>query len=305
MQTKPILILVIASLFLLTIQPLHASENLTIATWNIYWLTDSKHNQREANHYDRLKYYARLLDADVIALQEVENTSQARQVFGTEYEYYFSNRRGGPGTQRVGVAIRKTTSLTVSSVREYKDLDVGGVRYGLDLILTRNDLSIRLLVVHLKSGCFSENLAETATVNFSQKKKKACEKLRKQRQALEQWIDMRATETIPFVVLGDFNRRFEIEDVKQYTDDQGLWPAIDDPESDNPYEDLTRINDDFKPQCWNSKFGHYIDHIVIDPRAKSLVISNSFRELVYEETSYQKYYKFLSDHCPISIKLAM
>jgi hypothetical protein len=50
--------------------------------------------------------------------------------------------------------------------------------------------------VHLKSGCF-ENASTSA----------ACETLLAQVPVLEGWIDAAADGSMPFIVLGDFNRR--------------------------------------------------------------------------------------------------
>jgi len=282
-------------------------DSIKIATWNIYWLTDNSFNVRTADDYALLNSYADELNADVVALEETENASFAEKVFGTNYDYYFSGRPGGAGTQRVGFAIKKSSGIKVENAVDYVDLDVGSVRYGKDLTISRNNKSMRLLAVHLKSGCFELPLDAVSIANMpvsttaEQDLKNACNKLANQKAPLEYWVDARAAEGLPFMVLGDFNRRFEVEDKNGYNEEQGLWATIDDPGSVSPYEDLTRINDNLTPQCWNAHFSDYIDHIIVDPRAKDLVIDNSFSELVYAESPYGSYYQRLSDHCPISV----
>lgn len=284
---------------------------IKIATWNIYWLTNNSYNVRTSNDYALLNTYADELSADVVALEETENADFAAKVFGAGYDYYFSSRAGGPGTQRVGFAIKKAAGLTVDNFAQYTDLDVGGVRYGVDITLSRNNKAIRLLAVHLKSGCFELPLDATsianmpATTTAEQDLKNACGKLANQKAPLEYWVDARARENLPFMVLGDFNRRFEVEDKNAYNEEQGLWATLDDPGSASPYEDLDRINDNLTPLCWNGQFSDFIDHIIVDPRAKELVIDNSFSELVYAESPYSNYYKQLSDHCPISVQIRL
>jgi len=54
-------------------------------------------------------------------------------VFGDEYDYYFSSRNYA---QRIGVAVKKVTGHRVTAAK-YKALDVGYVRYGMDITLTR------------------------------------------------------------------------------------------------------------------------------------------------------------------------
>ena len=286
-------------------------DTIKIATWNIYWLTNNSFNVRTADDYALLNTYADELNADVVALEEAENATYAEKVFGTTYDYYFSNRSGGAGTQRVGFAVKKDSGITVESAEDYVDLDVGSVRYGKDLTISRNNKSIRLLAVHLKSGCFELPLDATSIANMptatttEQDLKNACTKLANQKSPLEYWVDARASEGLPFMVLGDFNRRFEVEDKNGYSEEQGLWATIDDPGSASPYEDLTRINDNLSPQCWNGHFSDYIDHIIVDPRAKDMVVNNSFNELVYAESPYSTYYQHLSDHCPISVLVSL
>ncbi len=119
------------SLALFTLNVAQA-ESLKIASWNIAWLGSHKFNKRVPADYHQLSNYAKLLDADVIALQEVESREYARKVFGDDYDYYFSTRNYA---QRVGVAIKKSSGYQAIA-KEYKDLDVGYVRHGMDITLS-------------------------------------------------------------------------------------------------------------------------------------------------------------------------
>ena len=118
---------------------------------------------------------------------------------------------------------------------------------------------------------------------------------------LEQWIDQRAAEDIPFVVLGDFNRRFSIDIEKSYSEDQGLWQAIDDEGSEDMWTPTLTRNS----ECWGGYYKDYIDHIVIDPRARKNYVENSFNQLVFDQKYTRKLSQNLSDHCPISIELEL
>ncbi|WP_206483646.1 endonuclease/exonuclease/phosphatase family protein [Thalassotalea sp. G2M2-11] len=290
----------ITSLFAIT--PVYA-ENLKLASWNIAWLGSHKFNQRTEKDYKELARYARQLDADVIALQEVENSDYARKVFGDDYDYYFSTKNW---VQRVGVAVRKSKGYQVSSV-EYKALDVGRVRYGMDITLSKNDEKLRLLAVHLKSGCFEKALdgksvgAMANSTKNAKKNKRACEKLSKQIKPLESWIDQRAQENIPFIVIGDFNRRFSKDIELAHSEEAGLWQAIDDEGS----EDMWAPTLDKDSQCWGGYYKDYIDHIVFDPKARQRYVQGSFYQLVFDGKYSKKLSRALSDHCPISIQLEL
>lgn len=230
-----------------------------------------------------------------IGIQEVEDGTWAHKVFGDDYDYYFTERNWA---QRVGFAVRKTAGLKVRAV-EYEQLNVGRVRKGLDITLSRNGNSVRLLGVHLKSGCFAKPLDSNSTSGLPKKLKKACRKLAMQVQPLESWVDARAAENLPFIILGDFNRRFEVEE--DYSENSGLWAALD----DDGAEDLTRANDDLHPKCWNGKYRDFIDHIVLDKRALQRYKAGTFNELVFKEAYSKRVSRAITDHCPISIEYDM
>ena len=131
------------------------------------------------------------------------------------------------------------------------------------------------------------------------KLKTACTKLSKQLKPLETWIDQRATEDAPFIVLGDFNRRFSQDLALNHSENSGLWQAIDDENNENLWTPTLTRNSD----CWGGYYKDYIDHIVLDPKAKKLYIDNSFNQLVFDQKYTKKIANSLSDHCPISIEL--
>jgi len=274
------------------------AKTLKIASWNIAWLGSHKYNKRIPADYAQLAKYASQLDADVIALQEVENGEWASKVFGDEYDYYFSTRNY---VQRVGVAVKKSSGYKVTST-EYKALDVGHVRYGMDLTLTNGDKKLRLLAVHLKSGCFEKSLDKQSVAAIGKERtKKACTKLIKQIKPLEAWIDDRAKESIPFVVIGDFNRRFAIDINNSFAEEQGLWQAIDDDGAENMWTPTLTKNS----KCWGGYYKDYIDHIVLDPRAKNMLVDGSFSQLVFDGKYSKQLSRSLSDHCPISVEMKL
>jgi exonuclease III len=236
-------------------------------------------------------------------LQEVENEEWARKVFGDNYDYYFSTK---DWVQRVGVAVKKSQGFTVHA-KEYKALDVGKVRNGMDVTLTKNDKSVRLLAVHLKSGCFTsplDNISVNAMPSTSDKeirRKEACTKLSKQIKPLEKWIDLRAAEQSAYIVLGDFNRRFSQDIASNLSEDKGLWQALSDEGQEALWTPTTTINSD----CWGGYYKDYIDHILFSPKAKASYVENSFKQLVFKPKYTKALSQNLSDHCPISVKVKL
>ena len=265
-----------------------SADTIRIATWNIENLQASPgkgRNPRNAEDFLRLKEYAALLNADVVALQEIENEQALAKVFDPDLYRFFVSERRGKAKQRTAFAVRKTVV-----VRRHPDLEkmntTGYLRHGVDIEIVVGTKSIRFLAVHLKSFCFEKPLPEPSVEGSH------CEKLASQVPVLEQWIDQRAANGTPFVVLGDFNRRFD-----KPGDD--FWSEIDDGE---PYGlDLSRATEGRSSQCWAGKYSRYIDHIVYDVQVSKWVVPGSFEQLVYSEN--ENLQELLSDHCPVAVTL--
>ena len=256
-----------------------SADTLKIAAWNIEHLRDEAGeppSRRTADEFQRLWQHAERLDADAIAVQEVENERALARVFDpARYNFFVSNRNDKLLT---GFAVRK--SIVVKRHPDLTALSGGGrLRHGIDIEISAGGLSIRLLSVHLKSFCFEGSVGTPDTDH--------CRKLAAQVPALEQWIDARVGEGTPFAVLGDFNRRFDAPG-----DD--FWPEIDD--GDPTGLKLYRADAGRQATCNGGRYPVFIDHIVYDRLVSRLVVPGSFEELVYAGAP-------LSDHCPISVIL--
>jgi len=278
-------------------------DEVKVASWNIAWLGSHEYNKRTDADYQQLASYAKQLNADVIALQEVESEYWARKVFGDDYDYYFSTK---DWVQRVGVAVKKSKGFNVQA-KEYKALDVGKVRHGMDIRLTKNGKTLHLLAVHLKSGCFTEPLDKDSVNSMpnasvkEERRKEACTKLSKQIIPLEQWIDSQAEQDSPYLVLGDFNRRFSQDIASNLSEEKGLWQAINDEGKEALWAPTASLNSD----CWGGYYKDYIDHFIFSPKAKALYIDDSFKQLVFKAKYTKELSRSLSDHCPISVKIKL
>jgi len=142
---------------------------------------------------------------------------------------------------------------------------------------------LRLLSVHLKSFCHQNDLD-----NVSPSDNTDCGKLKRQIPILESWIEERAQEGVPLVVLGDFNRRFNIAG-----DD--MWADLDD-----GHPDLTKHTEGLTSACMNFRFPDYIDHVVTDTRATTLARPGSFEQVLFTTVDPDGDAD-LSDHCPIAV----
>jgi endonuclease/exonuclease/phosphatase family metal-dependent hydrolase len=225
----------------------------------------------------------RRLDADVVALQEVDGEQAARLVF-PGYEFCFSSR---VAVQNNGFAIRRGLSFACGP--ELTELSLhDDVRRGVELrLFPGTPREIRLLSVHLKSGCSRDALNSTRT---------SCVQLASQVQALEQWIEAQARAQVPFGLLGDFNR-----DLRREPPGPSVWADLDD--ADPPASDLvnTAEGQEFKNCSPAQTFSGYIDYIILGRQLARGLVADSFgRELFRPKDALRRK---LSDHCPVYIRL--
>jgi DDE superfamily endonuclease len=110
---------------------------------------------------------------------------------------------------------------------------------------------------------------------------------------LEGWIDAAAEGPTPFIVLGDFNRRFNQPGDR-------VWADRDDGEPANA--DVTALTQEMPISCRDNTFTEFIDHIVVDPRVLRWVDRTSFRHITYGQAD-KAVWNQISDHCPLLVEL--
>jgi endonuclease/exonuclease/phosphatase family metal-dependent hydrolase len=289
-----------------------APAQIKIATWNLEWLMtpetvraltpaclpadaprDGARRALPCNVAEKLarsgedirvlRKYARRLNADVIALQEVDGEDAARLVF-RRYEFCFSHR---VNVQNLGFAIRRGIPFTCGP--ELTDLSLADdVRRGVELrLFPGTPRELRLLSVHLKSGCSRDPL-DSPRPN--------CQQLASQVAVLERWIDTQAAANLPFAVLGDFNR-----DLRREPPGPSIWAAIDD--SDPAGSDLvnTAEGQGFQNCSDSQKFSGYIDYIVLGQQMARGLVKDSFGRALFRRKDALR--RKLSDHCPVFIRI--
>ncbi len=252
-------------------------------------IAEPPHSMRRSSaDFARLQEYARRLNADVIALQEVDGPSAAALVF-PDYGFCFTRRNH---VQNVGFAVRAGIPFRCSDYPALA-LDSDGLRWGAELTLYPGSRrQIQLLSIHLKSGCPSQLLTN---------RREECQRLARQVPLLEQWIDAHAAAGTPFAVLGDFNRRLARE---RHTarDRHGrliaMWPEIDD--GDPAEADLTNVTagQPYHTCSLGERYEDFIDHIVLSRSLAAQLVPGSFEQITYDREDSRR--ARLSDHCPIA-----
>ncbi len=277
-------------------RPLAARE-LRLASWNLEWLVSPASARaarsrclrgqaaqlpcdvaldaaRSSADFAVLARYARQLNADVVAFQEVEDASTAAKVF-SGYVFCLTGRNEA---QNVGFAIR--VGLPHRCAPDYLPLSLGdSLRRGAVAVLFPGTADeIHLLGVHLKSGCARDALPSRS---------RACLALGRQLPLLGDWIRAERAAGHRFAVLGDFNRDLDRDLTAALPEVEGLIDAAQGTTFSNCYPGQT--------------FTRYIDHILLGGDLARKQVHGSFHRLHYLPRDARRYR--LSDHCPISILL--
>jgi len=284
-------VLLLALCLLLAPLPLRAQTSIKISTWNIAWLTTRPTGHpdlppdirtRSEEDFARLRVYAHRLEADIVALQEIDGPLAAARVFNTrEYAIHLTEERD---VQRPGFAYRR--SLNVTHNPDLMGLDLRptarfSLRRGADITLTTPTGSrLRLLSIHLNAGCRDGAIATS--------ERRECDSLGRQIPVLAGWIAERRREGVPFMILGDFNRRIGRDDE--------LFAAL------NEAAPLARANEGFRNPCWGGS--DFVDHILLGGAARGWVVPDQTRVLVYAERD-RRMRETISDHCPLSVRMTL
>jgi endonuclease/exonuclease/phosphatase family metal-dependent hydrolase len=263
-----------------------APPRLRLASWNLEWLDTPGRgpNARQRRDYEGLAQYAAALDADVIAVQEVASDLALALVFPPdEYAFYLAKQGR---SQRSGFVYRRTLPVML-----HPDLDALAVehelRAGADLGIKLEKGELRLLSIHLKAFCVEGPIDP---------KDRDCQRLGQQLPPLEGWIDARAAEGVPFVVLGDFNRTLRDKD-------DALYVELDDGEPAGLK--LLRATPARPAACTRaSKHLQAVDHVLLGGAAGGWLKPQSFTELKFAPQEPGREVN-LGDHCPIALTVSV
>lgn len=292
------------------------NTKIRIATWNIanlHWEIGKNlpgrpnAPARSKRDFQRLQKYANRIDADIIALQEVNGPKAVYRVFpSSKYKVIMSDRyRKDVKTRRktdhiyTAIAIKRSAPVKLISSRTVKTISVPHKQHGSIRPTRRaveatvqlpNGNHLTILAVHLKSGCHQGSLINT--------KSPACATLAKQTAYLEHWIDTLVEKGEALVVLGDFNRRINMRGNKDH-----LWAEIDDAEPRNM--ELFRLPFRQESNCFHGT-NHFkpeaIDYIIADKAAWRWIDKSSFRIVDYDKLDKPQG-KQISDHCPAYVDM--
>lgn len=277
-------------LLLALLPGLAEAREIKLTTWNFDWLTTRPAGDpalpddvqpKRPEDIARLHAYAEALAPDVAAIEGVDGAAVAGEIFPPAH---YSLALSGDGvTQRVGIVVRQGIAFTrhpdLAALDVYPPGAKWHLRRGADVTLDFSGAPLRVLAVHLKTGCQFDDLRASH--------RPACHTLAAQEAVLEGWIMAREAAGEAFVVMGDFNRRFDGQD--------GFLPALE-----RGGASLRDAGAGRASPCWGG--GAFIDHILLGGAARDWLVPDSLRVLVYREHE-PDWKQRLGGHCPVSIRL--
>ena len=242
--------------------------------------------RRQPEDYDRLRQIAERLEADVIALQEVDDAFVGR-VFDPDTSPFALSGRGG--ALKTGLAIRR--GIAYERKADVTALDVGALRYGTYIELQVGLHRIDVLSMHLKSGCCSHKEDEnSAAEHASPRLKTACRKLTEHVPILAEWSDSRLQDGRAIMVLGDCNRRLTRENDR-------VWREL----ADGDLGTIELATAQEKPRCGDGYYKEFIDPLLVGQKPTHW--RSRFQEVVLSEAMTTEgravWEERLSDHCPL------
>ncbi len=262
----------------------------TIATYNVLNLFDAYDDPyfrdeqtvpvpKPAEELEALVDVIRSLDADLLALQEVENRGGLRRLKSRFLkELHYRDPVLYEGNDLRGIDVALLSRFPVGQVTSYRHIqfprgDGKTTRFSRDLIRVRvrpaADLWIDIYVVHLKSG----------SKGSDREKRKA--EATKVREILD--TECQKDPRYRFIILGDFNDRRSSETVQiiEGAGDGRFFCLTDELDSDTT---ITFVRNASRAQ---------LDYIFCSPSMKTLFISGSVRVVNSDKTTVA------SDHRPV------
>jgi 5'-nucleotidase (lipoprotein e(P4) family) len=287
------------------------AQRLRLATWNMEWLMPAEVRdallarcaegqppsavralpcprdpyppvpRHDAADIALMAGYAARLQADVVAVQEVDGPDVAALAFPGYTPACFVNRAH---PQKTGFVVRTGISLRCNGDLTALD-DDGAARAGADITLWPDTPhAVRMLSVHLKSGCFDRPLSD--------RENPVCARLQTQVPILAGWVAARQAAGEAFAVLGDFNRRMEID--AALPAGESLWAAL------SAAAPVVRITQDerYRPCRAGERYTAFIDNIVLGGALTGLR-----RDIVHVAMTDAPPEAILSDHCLLGADL--
>lgn len=256
-------------------------EILLIGTFNIEWLGDgiNDRKQRNDNDYQNIAYVIENTNAEILALQEIENENALKLLVKYLDGWNYIIRDNG---SEQNLAFIYKNYLSLEDIGLYNDLEVkeNATREGLIARVSSGNLDIYLLNVHLKSTSRYDDTPEKREESFYIR--------RQQSNEIVEFKDslLNLNNTANVIILGDFNDN-------PIRGDKSNIIILD----TNFYIPTKNL------ESCKSEYYDLIDHIMlsenlIDNYENSSAFVFDVKSIYNEDT-----FENISDHCPVILRL--
>ena len=253
--------------------------NVVIGTFNVEWLGDGVRDRvkRTEKDYSNISKIIKKTGADIMALQEVENSKAMKRLlkYLPGYKFYISN---SGSAQKLAVVYKNTVKMDLKG--DYNPLIVKKrrTRPGLLFDAKKGNFDFKVMVVHFKSTSHWDNTPEKRAISVDLR--------RQQAEKVADWVNwtLKNRKEEDLIVVGDFN------DTPQRKKEATLTPM-------EKRAGLIFLTRDMKSCKFSSWFA--IDHIAVTKSA-SLRFTSTMPQVLDVHTLFSKAEaEKISDHCPI------
>ncbi len=263
--------------------PEQAPERITVGTFNMEWFGDNSSD----DHKPRTDADDRLLaqvihdtDADILAVQEIENTQAMERLLRLLPEYRYIMGASG-GKQHIGFLYRAPLQATMLGEVRSLAVEEGRTRAGLLVYCTIGKTRWLLLAVHLKSTSRADSTP--ALIERSRLLR------RTQAEQLRIWTDsvLQKGNDNNIIILGDCND-------SPHKKQSALDTLVNSPR-------LSFLTYEMR-SCTYSALPT-IDHIVVSDSLLRCVLPGTLRAVNFRAALSEKEARRVSDHCPIVVQI--
>jgi predicted extracellular nuclease len=271
------LLIVISTILLLA--SCSKNNDITVGTFNIAWLGDGIDDKtpRTAEDIQNISQVISTLNADILALQEVENTNAIKAIVDTNK--YTIITTSYPKEQKTALVINKKIEIVEIYQLDAISLGNEGLRPGLVAYCRYDGFDFFVGSFHFKSTSRYDDTPFKKSKSFDMRQEQSAILLKE----IKKLIDIKKDEDV--ILLGDFN--------DNPTKKNSNITALD----NDKFNFLTSNMMSCKYSIWKS-----IDHIIVSQSMKSRAKNSTLTMIDINAMFPEEEAKKVSDHCPVIIK---
>ncbi len=271
------LLIVISSILLLTC--CGTNNEITVGTFNIAWLGDGIDDKtpRTKEDIENIRTVINTLEADILALQEIENSKAIGSIVDTNK--YTIITATYPKEQKTALIINKNIEIIETYQLDAISLGNRDLRPGIVAYCRTNGFDFFVGSFHFKSTSRYDDTPYKKSRSFDMRQEQSAILL----DEIKKLIDIKKDKDI--ILLGDFN--------DNPSKKNSNITALENDEFDFLTSDMMSC----KYSIWKS-----IDHIIVSQSMKSRAKNSSLSMIDINTMFPEEEAKNVSDHCPVIIK---